>query len=96
MTQPAHLQGAGRLINQDNIQSIKNDEDIEHVRAKALYYLELAHGLQQSKYEEADRKYYDVRLLSTFAIIAFLVETIMIALWQSKTLSKTSPKGESA
>jgi len=88
LTQSTHQQSAARLIDQSPVQAIKDEDDIERARLKALYYLQLARDIQQRRYEEADQKYYDARLLSFFVAAAFLIGTIMVGFWRPVNRSK--------
>jgi hypothetical protein len=78
MMQSARGQNVSRLNDQSVVQAIKDENDIDVVRKKALYYSDLALGIQKRRYEEADQKYYDARLLSFFVAGVFLLGAGMV------------------
>lgn len=82
LEQPAQQQGAQRLFDQAKVQAIRDDADIERVRGQALYYLELARDMQARKYEAADLRYYDVRMVAFMASGLFLLVALLVALWR--------------
>jgi hypothetical protein len=85
VAQPAHFSDLP-VFTEASRTLIAQDQELEHLRERAITYFDLARALKKARFEDTESVYYDVRLLSFYVAGLFAFGGLLLCVFSATSV----------